>query len=114
MEEQDTLYILWTNADLDTSLRMVMMYATNSMIHRWWEHVTVIVWGATAKLAAESEQVREAVRIAMNAGVKFSACIACARQLGVVEQLEAQGMEVIGWGEPLTRLLKNNEKLLTI
>jgi len=114
MEEQDTLYVLWTNADLDTSLRMVMMYATNSMARRWWEHVTVIVWGATAKLAAENEQVREAVRIAMNAGVKFSACIACARQLGVVEQLEAQGMEVIGWGEPLTMLLKNNEKLLTI
>ena len=114
MEEKNTLYVLWTNADLDTSLRMVMMYSTNSMLHRWWEQVIVIIWGATAKLAAEDAQVQEVMKVAMNAGVKFTACIACARQLGVVEQLEAQGIEVVGWGEPLTRLLKNNETLITV
>ncbi len=114
MEEKNHLYILWTNADLDTSLRMVMMYATNSLLYRWWEQVTVIVWGAPARLAAENAQVQEAIQVAMHAGVRFSACVACARQLGVIENLEAQGMEVIGWGEPLTALLKNNEKLITI
>jgi hypothetical protein len=114
VEEKNSLYVLWTNADPDTSLRMVMMYSTNSMIHRWWEQVTVIIWGATAKLAAENAQVQEAMKVAMNAGVKFTACIACARQLGVVERLEAQGVKVVGWGEPLTMLLKNNEKLITI
>ncbi len=114
MEDKDRLYILWTNADLDTSLRMVMMYATNSMARHWWGQVTVIIWGATAKLAAENAQVREAMQVAMNAGVKFTACIACARQLGVIEPLEAQGIEVVGWGEPLTMLLKNNEKLITV
>lgn len=114
MEEKNNLYVLWTNADLDTSLRMVMMYSTNSMLYRWWEQVIVIIWGATAKLAAEDAQVQEAMKLAMNAGVKFTACIACARQLGVVERLEAQGVEVVGWGEPLTRLLKNNEALITV
>jgi hypothetical protein len=43
MDEKNSLYILWTNADMDTSLRMVMMYATNSMIEHWWEDVTVIM-----------------------------------------------------------------------
>lgn len=114
MKDNDTLHILWTNADVDTSLRMVMMYATNSLTHGWWERVTVIIWGATAKLAAENAQVREAMQVAMHAGVKFSACIACARQLGVIEALEQQGIEVIGWGEPLTRILKNAETLLTV
>jgi hypothetical protein len=114
MEEKSSLHILWTNADMDTSLRMVMMYATNSMLEHWWEDVTVIIWGATARLAAENTQVQEAIKVAMNVGVKFSACIACARQLGVVENLESQGIEVKGWGRPLTELLQNNEKLLTI
>jgi hypothetical protein len=114
MNEKNTLYILWTNADLDTSLRMVMMYSTNSKLYHWWEHVVVIIWGATAKLAAENTQVLEAMQVAMSAGVKFTACSACARQLGVVEKLEAQGIEVIGWGEALTELLKNNEKLITV
>jgi hypothetical protein len=114
MNEQTHLHILWTNADLDTSLRMVMMYATNSMLHHWWERVTVIIWGATARLAAENAQVQEAIQVARHAGVEFTACVACARQLGVIETLEAQGIEVIGWGEPLTKLLKNKEPLITV
>ena len=114
MKEKGSLYILWTNADLITSEKMVMMYATNAMIHHWWENVTVIIWGATAKLAAENAQMQESMKVAMNVGVKFSACIACARQLGVIEKLEALGIEVIPWGQPLTGILKGDEKLLTV
>ncbi len=114
MDEKSRLHILWTNADMDTSLRMVMMYATNSMLERWWDEVTVVIWGATARLVAENAQIQESIRVAMNVGVKFSACIACARQLGVVEKLEQLGIEVKGWGRPLTELLQSNEKLLTI
>ena len=54
------------------------------------------------------------MKVAMNAGVKFTACVACARQLGVIDALEAQGVEVKGWGQPLTELLQNNEKLITV
>lgn len=114
MEEKNTLYILWTNADPDTSLYMVLMYAKNSILRGWWEQVTVIIWGATAKLAAENEVIREEIRISQNIGVKFSACIACARQLGVIPQLEALGIEVVSWGPLLTEVLRNNEKLITI
>jgi hypothetical protein len=114
VEEKNTLYILWTNADVNTGLYMVMMYAKNSLLRGWWEHVTVIIWGATAKLAVENAAIQEEMKIAQNVGVKFSACIACARQLGVVSQLEALGVEVIPWGPPLTEILRNNEKLLTV
>lgn len=50
MAEPKNVHILWTNADLHTSQFMVMMYARNSMLRGWWDHVTVIIWGATAKL----------------------------------------------------------------
>lgn len=114
MNDKGTLYILWTNADLNTSLYMVMMYAKNSMIRGWWDEVTVIIWGATAALAAQNAAIREEMKLAQNVGVKFSACIACARQLGVVPQLEALGVEVVPWGPLLTEVLKNNEKLITV
>ena len=91
MEEKNSLYILWTNADVHTGLYMVLMYAKNSMLQGWWEHVTVIIWGGTAKLAVENTAIQEEMKVAQNVGVKFSACIACARQLGVVSQLEALG-----------------------
>lgn len=112
MKEQ--LYILWTNADVLTAQLMVMMYARNSMLHHWWDGVTVIIWGATAKLAAENETIREQMKMAQQVGVHFSACLACAEQLGVTEKLRGQGIEVVYWGEPLTEILKNKEHLITV
>lgn len=34
MEQSDQLYILWTNADVLTSDKMVMMYATNAKLYK--------------------------------------------------------------------------------
>ena len=50
MISDKSLYILWANADINTSLYMVLMYAENSLSHAWWDKVTVIIWGAPAKL----------------------------------------------------------------
>ncbi len=114
MKEKNKLNILWTNADILTSLHMVFMYSKNSMLRGWWDEVTVIIWGATAKLAAENEAVRNEIKEARAAGVKFSACLACADLLGVTEQLERQGIELKLWGEPLTQILKDDGNLITI
>lgn len=114
MEETKELFILWTNDDVHTANLMVMMYARNAMMHRLWQGVTVIIWGATAKLAAENEVVGEQIEMAQQAGVRFSACIACARQFGVKERLEGLGIEVVPWVEPLTELIKSGKPILTI
>lgn len=114
METPNKLYILWTNADFITSEKMVMMYATNALIKKWWEEVTVIIWGATAKLVAENTSIQEKIKTAMDAGVKFSACKACADQLGVTDLLINHEIEVIYWGIGLTDLIKDNERLITI
>lgn len=114
MEEKTHLYILWTNDNLITSEKMVFMYGINSLRRGWWEKVTIIVWGATAKLAGENAAIREKIREALDEGVHITACKACADQLGVTEVLEKMGIEVIYWGDPLTKILKRGEKLLTI
>ncbi len=114
MVDENSLYILWTSADELTARHMVMMYAVNSLLRGWWHDVTVIVWGAAAKAAAENEAVGRAIAKAKDAGVHFSACRACAAKLGVAEKLESMGIEVIYWGEPLTALLKGGARLLTV
>jgi hypothetical protein len=58
--------------------------------------------------------VQEEVKYAMENGVKFSACIPCAKNQGVVEPLKDLGIELIPWGEPLTEILMKNGKLLTV
>lgn len=114
MEKTDKLYILWTNDNILTSEKMVLMYAQNSKLRYWWQDVTVIIWGATAKLAAENGLIQEKIKLAMNIGVVFSACKACADQLGVSDKLEELGVEVKPWGADLTEILKDGEKLITI
>lgn len=114
MSENKHLYVLWTNDNPITAEKMVFMYTINSLIHGWWEKVTLIVWGATTKLVSENADIQGKIKEALEAGVHITACKACADRLGVTDDLEKLGIEVIYWGVPLTDILKNNEKLLTI
>ena len=114
MKEKTHLYVLWTNADPVTADKMVFMFTINSRIRGWWEQVTLIIWGATAKLTSENPAIQKRIREALDAGVHVTACKACADQLGVTDALEGLGIEVKYWGEPLTDILKADEKLLTI
>ncbi len=114
MEEKTKLYILWTNDNPVTAELMVFMYGVNAKKRQWWQEVTIIVWGATTKLVAENKKIQELIEEAQLEGVHITACRACADQLGVTSRLKELNIEVIYWGEPLTQLLKNNEKLLTI
>jgi hypothetical protein len=114
MNDKDHLYILWTNSDPITADKMVFMYALNGLKHGWWKEVTVIIWGSPAKLVGEDAAIQSKVKELLAAGVKFSACKACADQLGVTEKLESLRIEVKYWGEPLTELIKSGKFLLTI
>ena len=114
MSDKKHLYVLCTNDNLITAEKMVFMYTINSLIHGWWEKVTLIVWGATTKLVSENKEIQNKVKEALEAGVHVTACKACADQLGVTDELEKLGIEVIYWGVPLTDILKEDEKLLTI
>lgn len=112
--DENHLHILWTNADPVVFDKMVLMYAVNSLVRGWWEKVTVILWGDTAALAVRDPAVKERITLAMEQGVAFSACVTCARELGVEEQLREMGLEVISWGPPLTQLIKSRAPLLTV
>ena len=114
MKEKSHLFILWTNGNPITAEKMVFMYSINSLLKGWWEHVTLIVWGAPAKLVSENNNIQEKIKEALNAGIHITACKACADQLGVTGILEKMNIEVKYWGEPLTEILKTGATLLTI
>ena len=114
MSKKTHLYVLWTNDNPITAEKMVFMYTVNSLIHGWWEKVTLIIWGAPAKLVGEDDNIQKLVTEALEAGVHITACKACADQLGVTETLEKLNIEVKYWGIPLTEILTSEEKLLTI
>jgi hypothetical protein len=114
MSKKSHLYVLWTNDNPVTAEKMVFMYTVNSLLKGWWEEVTLIIWGAPARLVSEDENIQKMVRRALETGVHITACKACADQLGVTETLEKLNIEVKYWGVPLTELLQRDEKILTI
>ena len=114
MSDKTHLYVLWTNDDPITAEKMVFMYTKNALIHGWWDQVTLIIWGAPTKWVGEDANAQQLIQEAMEAGVHVTACKACADQLGVGEALEKLNIEVKYWGVPLTEILKNGEKLITI
>ena len=114
LDKENHLYLLWANADPVTSENMVLMYATNSILRGWWEKVTVIVWGGSQKTLLDNESVRLKFQLAKQAGVEFSACIACAINQGLEERLKQEEIEVIPWGELLTELIKEDYHFLSV
>lgn len=114
MPETSKLNILWTNDNLITSERMVFMYGLAAKRRGLWDEVTIILWGAPVKLASENTMIQELIEEAKLEGIHISACKSCASELGVLDKIEALEIETIFWGEPLTKLLKEDAKLLTI
>ena len=60
--ERTHLYVLWTNDNPVTAEKMVFMYTINSLIHSWWEKVTLIIWGAPAKLVSEDVNIQKKIK----------------------------------------------------
>jgi hypothetical protein len=108
------LVLLWISGDRETALKMAFMYAGNSKKRGWWEEVTLIVWGPSAKLLAEDEELQgELVGLRRN-GVVLEACKACSDSYGVTQELESLGVEVKYMGQPLTGYLKDGCRVLSV
>jgi hypothetical protein len=107
------LAVLWTSADPGVAHNVCFMYTGAAKRGKWFDEVQLIVWGPSAKLLAEDKKVQAAMKRLQNSGVQVRACIACAKNYGVVEELRALGIEVRGMGGPLTEILKSDWKVLT-
>lgn len=108
------LNILWTTTNKDTIEKIIAMYSMAALKNQWWEKVNILVWGASAKLIAEDEEVQGYVQQMLDAGVAIEACQACAEQFGVQVKLRELRLDVKYLGEYLTNYIKADEKILTL
>ncbi len=111
--QSNRLLVVWSSGEIEVARKMVFMYTRNSMIHGWWEEVTLLIWGASARLLVEDAGLQEELKLLQEAGVKLIACKSCAEKLGVVPQLEALGVDVFYTGEFFTNWIKSDDKYIT-
>lgn len=112
--DQEKLYVLWTSGDREVALSMVLMYTLHAKTNGWWEDVCLIIWGSSAKLVSQDEELQGRVIQMIEGGVEVVACVACAQMFGATKILESLGVIVKPMGDPLTQLLKEGKTILTI
>ena len=53
IQNNEKLVILWSSGDREAALKMVFMYTYNAKKYEWWDDLTLLVWGPSAKLLSE-------------------------------------------------------------
>ena len=109
----NNLVILWTSDDPMVAERVALMYTHAAKRNKWFEKVTLIIWGPSAKLAAENILVQEKIANLKTDGVIIEACSACSDAYGVTNILKQLGYNPHPMGEPLTKYIKAGNKILT-
>jgi hypothetical protein len=108
----DTLVVLWTSGDPAVAEKVCLMYTHAAHKYEWFHHVILIVWGPSAKLLVQNGDLQEKVQLMIADGIRVEACVVCADSYGVSDKLREMGITVIGMGQPLTKYLKSDYRIL--
>ncbi|UCH13026.1 MAG: DsrE family protein [Bacteroidales bacterium] len=110
----EKLVILWTSGDRDVALKMVFMYTYNAKKYKWWDDLTLLVWGPSAKLLSEDKELQDYIVKLIESGVAVEACKGCADMYGVSGKLEELGVNVYYTGKVLTDYIKEGRNILSL
>jgi hypothetical protein len=112
-EAPGRLCVVWTSGDPGVAKNVCFMYAHNAKRQGWFGVVHLVVWGPSAKLLAENEELQKEVKAMQKTGVVVEACVVCAKNYGVVDALQRLDIDVKPMGQPLSQRLKGPWKVLT-
>jgi hypothetical protein len=106
------LCVVWSSGDPDVAQNVCFMYTLNAKKRAWFDVVHLVVWGPSAKLLTENQELQKEMRAMQAAGVVVEACVTCANNYGVTDQLKQMDIDVKPMGVPLSDRLKGRWKVL--
>lgn len=108
------LLIVWSSGEKEVAKKLVLLYSSVMLPRGYWDEATIMIWGPSAKLLAEDEELQQQMKTVQSTGVKFNACVVCVEDYGVSKELEELDIELIHTGEMLTESLQSDDvKVLT-
>jgi hypothetical protein len=107
------LAVIWSSGDPEVAHKVCFMYTQNAKRQKWFDEVTLIVWGPSARLLAGDKELQAKIKSMLSDGVRVQACQACSDSYGVSDRLRELGVDVKYMGKPLTDMLKEGWKVLT-
>src|SRR5210317_2654200 len=88
----DKLVVVWTSGDKEVAEKMVFMYTFNAKKYEWWDDITLLVWGPSAKLLTEDKELQDYVKAMLDIGINVLACKGCADMYEISDELEQIGV----------------------
>jgi len=107
------LCVVWSSADAGVAKNVCFMYTHNAKKQGWFDEVYLVVWGPSAKLLAENQELQAEVKAMQTDGVVTEACVACARRYEVDDDLQELDVQVYGMGKPLSQRLQGDWEVIT-
>lgn len=106
---KNKLLIVWSSDNIEIAKKSVLLYGSVILPRGYFYEAKIMLWGPSAKLLAESEELQQKVKEVMQTGVQFSVCIVCSDDYGVTDKLTALGIEANHTGVFLTEALKSED-----
>jgi hypothetical protein len=108
------LLIVWSSGEKEVAKKLVLLYGSVMLERKYWDEATIMVWGPSAKLLAEDDELQKMMTAVQSTGVNFNACVVCTDDYGVSDKLRELGVELIHTGEMLTEALQSDDiKVIT-
>ena len=107
------LLIVWSSGEIEVAKKLILLYGSVMLPRQYWDEAHIMVWGPSAKLLSESEELQTMVKKVQETGVDFSCCVVCSDDYGVSEKLASLGIEMTHTGERLTEALQSDWKVIT-
>ncbi len=108
------LLIVWSSGEKEVAKKLVLLYGSVILPRGYWDEATIMIWGPSALLLAEDEELQAKLKIVQENGVKVNACVVCTDDYKVSDKLQELGIELIHTGEMLTNALQSDDtKVIT-
>jgi hypothetical protein len=106
-KEPSNLVLVWTTADREVAMNMILMYGRNARRFGWWDQVNLLIWGPSDNVLLADEALKTEIKAMIDEGVEVIACKACADRYGISDALSELGVKVFYTGEALTNAVKS-------
>ena len=110
---EERLVVLWRSGDPELFHHACYTFALNAKRFRWFEEVTVFVWGPSEKLLLEDAEIQAKVAKMRKAGVEVIAEIDPAIEYDIELELR-KVVPVTILSQRLVEHLKNGSRVITI
>jgi len=107
------LHVLWTTGEKEVAMKVIFPYLVNAKANGWWDEINLIIWGPSAKLAANDKDIHRQLQDVFDSDMTVEACQACTDAYAVSEILKGMGITIRYMGGPFTEYMQSDAKVVT-